>query len=71
MFALTENLMKKAMDAGVSERNLMIVVDRCRGVPLAHIAKDEGLSPERVRQIEASVLRKMTIITRRSSGALL
>jgi len=37
----------------------MIVLDRARGVTLAEIARDEGVSPERIRQIEAKVLRKM------------
>jgi DNA-directed RNA polymerase sigma subunit (sigma70/sigma32) len=67
MFTLTENLLDRAIAKGVSERNIMIVLDRCRGVPLAHIAKDEGLSTERIRQIEAKVLRTLTQISARSA----
>ena len=60
MFALTENLIKRAIDKGLTERDLMIVLDRARGVTLAAIAEDEGVTPERIRQIEARVLRKLS-----------
>ena len=60
MFALTENLIKRAIDKGLTERELMIVLDRVRGVTLAAIAEDEGISPSRVAQIEAKAYRKLS-----------
>jgi DNA-directed RNA polymerase sigma subunit (sigma70/sigma32) len=60
MFALTENLIKRAIDKGLTERELMIVLDRVRGVTLAAIAEDEGVTPERIRQIEARAFRKLS-----------
>jgi DNA-directed RNA polymerase sigma subunit (sigma70/sigma32) len=60
MFAFVENLVKKAIDGGLTEREVMIVLDRARGVTLREIASDEGVTPERIRQIEARALRKLT-----------
>jgi DNA-directed RNA polymerase sigma subunit (sigma70/sigma32) len=59
MVGFNDNFIAKCLEKGISERNLMIVLDRARGVTLAEIARDEGVSPERIRQIEAKVLRKM------------
>lgn len=60
MFAFVENLVKKAIDGGLTEREVMIALDRARGVTLREIAEDEGVTPERIRQIEARALRKLT-----------
>lgn len=60
MFVLSENLIKRAIDAGLKERDLFIVLDRARGVTLREIAEDEGISPSRVAQIEARAYRKLT-----------
>lgn len=59
MVGLNETFIKKCLERGISERNLMIVLDRARGITLQAIAEDEGVSRERIRQIEANVLRKM------------
>lgn len=59
MIGFNENFIKKCLECGISERNLMITLDRARGVTLRAIAEDEGVTPERIRQIEANVLRKM------------
>ena len=55
----TVSFVKTCLDRGLTERELMVVIDRSRGVTLAHIARDEGVTPERIRQIEAKALRKM------------
>jgi DNA-directed RNA polymerase sigma subunit (sigma70/sigma32) len=55
----TVSFIKTCLDKGLTEREIMVVVDRARGVPLAHIASDEGVTPERIRQIEAKALRKI------------
>lgn len=60
MFVLTENLVKRAIDLGLTERELMVVLDRVRGVTLREIAEDEGISPSRVAQIEAKAFRKLS-----------
>ena len=60
MFAFVENLVKKAIERGLTEREVMIVLDRARGVTLAAIAEDEGISPSRVAQIEAKAFRKLS-----------
>ena len=59
MIGFNENFVRKCLDNGISERNLMIALDRARGVTLKAIADDEGVTPERIRQIEAKVLRKI------------
>jgi DNA-directed RNA polymerase sigma subunit (sigma70/sigma32) len=59
MIGLNDKFITKCLEKGISERNLMIVLDRMRGVTLREIAEDEGVTPERIRQIEAKVLRKM------------
>ena len=59
MYTLTENIIQKALDLGLTEREIMIVMDRARGVTFREIAEDEGVSPERIRQIEARALRKL------------
>jgi DNA-directed RNA polymerase sigma subunit (sigma70/sigma32) len=55
----TERFVSKCLAAGVSERGLMVVMDRVRGVTLRAIAEDEGLTPERVRQIESHTIRRL------------
>lgn len=60
MFVLTENLVKRALAKGLTERELMVVLDRVRGVTLREIAEDEGISPSRVAQIEAKAYRKLS-----------
>ena len=60
MFVLTEYLIKRAIDKGLTERELMVILDRVRGVTLREIAEDEGISPSRVAQIEARAFRKLT-----------
>lgn len=55
----TESFIKNCLDKGIKERDLMVVLDRSRGVTLAAIARDEGVTPERIRQIEAKTLRRM------------
>ena len=55
----TVSFVKTCLDRGLTERELMVVIDRSRGVTLAHIARDECVTPERIRQIEAKALRKM------------
>ena len=60
MFLLTENLVKRALAKGLTERELMVVLDRVRGVTLREIAEDEGISPSRVAQIEAKAYRKLS-----------
>ena len=60
MFTLTENLVKRALAKGLTERELMVVLDRVRGVTLREIAEDEGISPSRVAQIEAKAYRKLS-----------
>ena len=59
MVGFNENFIRKCLERGISERNLMIALDRARGVTLRAIAEDEGVTPERIRQIEANVLLKM------------
>lgn len=59
MVGFNENFIRKCLEHGISERNLMITLDRARGVTLRAIADDEGVTPQRIRQIEANVLRKM------------
>lgn len=59
MIGFNENFIRKCLERGISERNLMITLDRARGVTLRAIAEDEGVTPERIRQIEANVLLKM------------
>jgi DNA-directed RNA polymerase sigma subunit (sigma70/sigma32) len=59
MIGFNDQFVAKCLEKGISERNLMIVLDRMRGVTLREIAEDEGITPERIRQIEANVLRKM------------
>jgi DNA-directed RNA polymerase sigma subunit (sigma70/sigma32) len=59
MVGFNETFIRKCLERGISERNLMIALDRMRGVTLRAIAEDEGLSIARVRQIESSVLCKM------------
>ena len=54
-----ERMIRLLLDKGVTERELEVVLDRTRGVSLAHIAQDEGVTPERIRQIEARALRKI------------
>ena len=54
-----ERMIRLLLDKGVTERELEVVLDRTRGVSLAHIAKDEGVTPERIRQIEARAHRKI------------
>ena len=59
LIMFTVSFVKTCLDRGLTERELMVVIDRSRGVTLAHIARDEGVTPERIRQIEAKALRKM------------
>jgi DNA-directed RNA polymerase sigma subunit (sigma70/sigma32) len=59
-----ERLIRLLLDKGVTERELEVVLDRTRGVSLAHIAKDEGVTPERIRQIESRAHRKIGKILR-------
>lgn len=54
-----ERMIRLLLDKGVTERELGVVLDRARGVTLAHIAEDEGVTPERIRQIEAKAFRKI------------
>lgn len=54
-----DSIISQCVSKGIPEREIMVVLDRCRGVTLAEIARDEGVSPERVRQIEARGLRRM------------
>lgn len=54
-----ERMIRLLLDKGVTERELEVVLDRTRGVSLAHIAADEGVTPERIRQIEARAHRKI------------
>ena len=56
---LNESFVNKCLSLGIPERSIMIVLDRSRGVSLRAIAEDEGISPERVRQIEAHTFRKL------------
>ena len=51
------------LKAGVSERDALIVIDYYRGVPMAHIARDEDLSPSRIMQIVCKTLRKLEMKT--------
>ena len=59
MIGLNDKFIAKCLEKGISEKHLMIVLDRMRGVTLREIAEDEGVTPTRIRQIEAKVLRKM------------
>jgi DNA-directed RNA polymerase sigma subunit (sigma70/sigma32) len=54
-----ERLIRLLLDNGVTERELEVVLDRTRGVSLVHIAADEGVTPTRIRQIEAKAHRKI------------
>jgi DNA-directed RNA polymerase sigma subunit (sigma70/sigma32) len=59
MIGYNENFMRECLELGISERNLMICLDRIRGVTLKAIAEDEGVSSTRISQIECKVLRTM------------
>ena len=54
-----DSIISQCVSKGIPEREIMVVLDRIRGVTLAEIARDEGVSPERIRQIEAKGLRRM------------
>jgi DNA-directed RNA polymerase sigma subunit (sigma70/sigma32) len=54
-----DSIISQCVSKGIPEREIMVVLDRIRGVTLAEIARDEGVSPERIRQIEARGLRRM------------
>jgi DNA-directed RNA polymerase sigma subunit (sigma70/sigma32) len=54
-----ESFVSQCVSKGMSNREIMIVLDRARGVSLAHIARDEGVTPERIRQVEARALRRI------------
>ena len=63
MIGYNEDFMRKCLEIGISERDLMICLDRIRGVTLKYIAEDEGLSSTRIFHIEAKVLRKMKYLS--------
>lgn len=54
-----DSIISQCVSKGIPERETMVVLDRARGVTLAEIARDEGVTPERIRQIEARGLRRM------------
>ena len=60
MIGFNENFIRKCLDNGISERNMMIFLDRVRGVTLQAIADDEGLTKQRIRQIECNVYYKIS-----------
>jgi len=54
-----DSFITECVSKGIPEREIMVVLDRARGVTLAEIARDEGVTPERIRQIEARACRRM------------
>lgn len=54
-----DSIISQCVSKGIPEREIMVVLDRARGVTLAEIARDEGVTPERIRQIEARALRRI------------
>jgi DNA-directed RNA polymerase sigma subunit (sigma70/sigma32) len=54
-----DSFITECVSKGISNREIMIVLDRARGVTLAEIARDEGVTPERIRQVEARALRRI------------
>lgn len=62
--------LQRALDATLTDRQKSIVLARLKGVPLAEIGVDQGLSIERVRQIAAKSIRKLQVRLREKSDGV-
>jgi DNA-directed RNA polymerase sigma subunit (sigma70/sigma32) len=54
-----DSFITECVSKGIPEREIMIVLDRARGLTLREIAEDEGVSVTCIRNIEARACRRM------------